>query len=63
MNFVKEKKGAKEHLLCPVCYRPMFEAEKLIENESLFVWYECPDKDCHGEWLEKKDLSAAKQGA
>ncbi len=39
---------------CPICRNSMDEVDRVIENENLFVWYECMNVDCDGQWLEKK---------
>lgn len=39
---------------CPVCRGEMTEAERVQENGFVFVWYECRQPGCDGQWLEKK---------
>lgn len=39
---------------CPGCGGAMAEVERVNENGFLFVWYECMQADCGGQWLEKK---------
>lgn len=45
------------HPLCPTCGNFMAEADSVRENGFSFIWYECPDANCGGQWLEKKALS------
>jgi len=40
--------------VCPECGVPMVEIEKIKEGGFLFIWYECKQDDCDGQWLEKK---------
>ena len=39
--------------LCPECGCPMTEVERANENGYTFVWYECGQSNCNGQWLEK----------
>jgi hypothetical protein len=44
---------AAQHQLCPKCGALMLESERLTEDGSTFVWYECSKGDCDGQWLTK----------
>ncbi len=39
--------------LCPDCGCLMTEVERLRENGFTFVWFECRQPYCNGQWLEK----------
>ncbi len=43
-----EKEGA-----CPECGGPMTEVDRRNENQALFVWLNCNNNDCDGQWLRK----------
>ncbi len=38
---------------CPQCGSRMKEIERVTENDSIFVWYECENANCDGQWLQK----------
>ena len=38
---------------CPECKSQMKEAERREENGATFVWFECSNTDCNGQWLRK----------
>ncbi len=38
---------------CPECGAQMFEVDRCRENGVVFIWYECGEKDCLGQWLRK----------
>jgi len=38
---------------CPECGAIMTEADRLVEDRALFVWYTCSRADCDGQWLKK----------
>lgn len=40
--------------LCPNCRASMTEVDRLFENGALFIWHECPQACCEGQWLDKK---------
>ena len=43
--------------LCPTCKKEvMVPVDRVQENGVLFVWYECKDNTCGGQWLDKKPL-------
>ena len=39
---------------CPECGGSMKEVDKVNENDFEYIWYECNQPDCNGQWLEKK---------
>lgn len=38
---------------CPDCGCLMTEVERVTESGYTFVWYECRQDNCNGQWLEK----------
>jgi hypothetical protein len=42
----------KRHL-CPECGGVMSEVARVNENGFAFIWYECVQQNCDGQWLEK----------
>ncbi len=38
---------------CPQCGSLMKEIERVIESGSIFIWYECENAKCDGQWLQK----------
>ena len=49
----------KKHL-CPECGGVMSEVARVNENGFAFIWYECVQDSCDGQWLEK--LTAGARG-
>jgi hypothetical protein len=47
--------------LCPNCGNVVAPVDSVHENGFSFVWYECRDANCGGQWLEKKAIQ--KKGA
>jgi predicted RNA-binding Zn-ribbon protein involved in translation (DUF1610 family) len=41
---------------CPECGKKMEEIDRCRENRALFIWYECSQNDCSGQWLRKMPL-------
>ncbi len=41
-------------VLCPACGAVMLEVDRLREGNHIFVWFECSQKDCGGQWLQRK---------
>jgi hypothetical protein len=39
--------------LCPECGGVMSEVARVNENGFAFIWYECSQANCDGQWLEK----------
>lgn len=39
--------------LCPQCQTPMKETYRTKENNFIYVWHDCPQPSCGGQWLEK----------
>lgn len=39
--------------ICPQCGLEMMEVNRSNEDGWLFVWYQCPDVKCDGQWLQK----------
>ena len=44
---------ASKHL-CPECSSSMKEVDRVNENGFIYIWYECNQPHCNGQWLEKK---------
>ncbi len=44
---------------CPDCGTMMSEVERVIENNIVYVWYECTRTDCDGQWLQRNRLVEA----
>jgi hypothetical protein len=44
---------AQNHKLCPECGGKMTETERVCENGTTFVWFQCSDEHCNGQWLQK----------
>lgn len=40
--------------LCPDCRSIMAEVDRVTENGTSFIWYECTREGCGGQWLEKR---------
>jgi hypothetical protein len=38
---------------CPDCGATMKETNRVSENGSIFIWYECENANCDGQWLQK----------
>lgn len=38
---------------CPQCGQPMKEVDRVNENGSTYVWYDCQSSDCMGSLLRK----------
>ena len=38
---------------CPQCGEKMREIDRVNENSFVFVWYECTNPVCDGQWLQK----------
>ena len=43
--------------LCPDCGSSMTEVDKVNEDGFAYIWYECSQIDCDGQWLEKKVIN------
>lgn len=41
-------------VLCPACGAVMLEVDRLREGGHMFIWFECSQKDCGGQWLQKR---------
>ncbi len=41
-------------VLCPACGAVMLEVDRLREGSHVFIWFECSQKDCGGQWLQKR---------
>jgi hypothetical protein len=40
---------------CPECGAVMAEEDRLVEDDTLFVWFKCAKDDCEGEWFSWND--------
>ena len=45
--------------ICPRCGCLMEETDRVAENGSLYIWYECSTADCDEQWLSKKPALTA----
>ena len=45
---------AAARLLCPECGSRMTEVDRLKEDGTVYVWYQCRNDTCKGQWLQKK---------
>ncbi len=45
--------------LCPQCGCVMEETDRVAEDGSLYIWYECGTVGCDEQWLAKKPVSKA----
>ena len=43
---------------CPRCGSVMVEADRVIENAFLYIWYECSTAGCSEQWLTKRPAQA-----
>jgi hypothetical protein len=43
-----------KRLACPDCGAKMAEVERVTEKGYFYIWYECTQQNCPGQWLEKK---------
>ncbi len=42
--------------ICPQCGSQMIEADRLVEGDFLYVWYECSEAACDEQWLTKSPV-------
>ena len=40
------------HKLCPECGEQMVEVDRVVENNLTYVWFECSNDNCDGQWLQ-----------
>lgn len=45
--------GNSTQQFCPECGEAMNECDRVVENGSTYIWYECGESNCNGSWLEK----------
>ena len=38
---------------CPQCGQKMRETDRVKESGLVFVWYECTNVGCDGQWLQR----------
>lgn len=53
-NSDKRTLGMTDKHMCPDCRGAMAEVDRVNENGFSFIWYECMQANCNGQWLEKK---------
>ncbi len=41
---------------CPECGSRMTEVQRCNENRIVYIWYECIEHSCDGQWLRKKPI-------
>ena len=46
--------GTDRKFRCPRCGCVMEETERMAENGSLYIWYECSAPECDEQWLAKR---------
>lgn len=51
---IKLPGGTARYCLCPMCRKTMTPVDSYEENGFFYIWYECGDVNCDGQWLEKK---------
>jgi hypothetical protein len=51
--FVKEKSSRR----CPDCGSSMTEVDRVNEDGFAYIWYECAETNCDGQWLEKREIN------
>jgi hypothetical protein len=39
--------------ICPECGAAMKEADRLMQDGFLYIWYRCSRSYCSGSWLER----------
>ncbi len=47
---------------CPECGAKMTEVDRASENGFIFIWYECSQAGCGGQWLEKRMFGSSGSG-
>jgi DNA-directed RNA polymerase subunit M/transcription elongation factor TFIIS len=45
--------GPADQQFCPECGAIMIEADRINENGTIYIWYDCSGSDCNGSWLKK----------
>ena len=53
----KEFLTNKNNHMCPDCGGSMNEVDRVKENGFAYIWYECTEIECDGQWLEKKSIN------
>lgn len=48
---------------CPECGRIMRDADRLQENDALYIWYKCSGEYCDGTWLRAIPSSLSRSSA
>ena len=51
--FPVEFSGRQNSRFCMECGKAMTEVKRRRENGALFVWYQCTQDNCNGQWLQK----------
>ena len=41
---------------CPECGSRMTEVQRCNENRTVYIWYECIEHNCDGQWLRKHHI-------
>jgi hypothetical protein len=44
--------------LCPACGGVMTETDRLTENGTTYIWFACRQRECDGQWLDKRPARA-----
>ena len=52
-------RGIEQAPSCPACGGMMRETDRVIENGSLYVWYDCPQAQCDEQWLDRRPAKAS----
>ena len=53
----KELLMGKNQRFCPDCGCAMTEVDRVHEDGFAYIWYECSQVDCDGQWLDKVPFS------
>jgi hypothetical protein len=53
----KELLKGKIARMCPDCGGSMNEVDRVNEDGFTYIWYECAEVGCDGQWLERKAIN------
>jgi hypothetical protein len=42
--------------ICPICGSLLRESESVKGIERIFTWFECTNKNCDWQWIQKKHI-------
>jgi predicted RNA-binding Zn-ribbon protein involved in translation (DUF1610 family) len=52
---IRDKRAQYENS-CPECGSQMIEVQRCNENKNSYIWYECVEENCDGQWLRKQQI-------